>query len=392
MDSVIIPDASAISVQNIQAPISLTPIPPPSNLYIPHRPPVDPNDENDEIITDNKPIVHKVLAILIFIIAVLYALKSFSLLWILIIFDFSSSGILFSLLREFPNFGVLPITYGLIAIYFAFIAFRVLAGSKSNLKLTFFSLLILPIASSYLTLQLLKPLAELVSNFKESGTGIATSVNNSFNIFDPLLILPVIAIILLSVFYKKFEAENIPLSKTAKIILAVVTVIIILPIFSILALNIVRALDTNYGYAKVAKIAGFHVYKPVHEPEGLAYATKFTSGKELAGKQNAIQVAFDIPYDQIMSGEQTQPIVVRQVEVEPDFNLRSYVASSIPNAEPEPYPIPSALNQTGYVLQKPLGNSNLSAIVYVTEDNILIEIMSPKVALDRLIQVSEALQ
>jgi len=62
------------------------------------------------------------------------------------------------------------------------------------------------------------------------------------------------------------------------------------------------------------------------------------------------------------------------------------------DATPQKATLLTAVNQTGYLLQKPLGSSTLSAVVYLTNDNVLVTLMSPKASSDELVQLAGSLQ
>ena len=192
--------------------------------------------------------------------------------------------------------------------------------------------------------------------------------------------------------FKKFQFSNDSLSNKAKVILGVLAAILLLPTVTLVSLGYVKANDTDYGYSNAKSQVAYHIYKPSLVLKELVNATKFVVGKELAGKQNAVRVAYDVPFDVMVKTGQSKPIVVTQVGIESGFNLDTFITSFMKDATPQKITLAAGLNQTGYLLQKPLGNSTLSAVVYLTNDNVLLTLMSPKVSSDELIQLASSLK
>ena len=154
----------------------------------------------------------------------------------------------------------------------------------------------------------------------------------------------------------------------------------------------IKANDADYGYINAKSQVTYHIYKPTFVSNELVNATKFVVGKELAGKQNAVRVAYDVPFDVMVKTGQSKPIVLTQVGIETSFNLDSFVATFMKDATPQKATLLTAVNQTGYLLQKPLGSSTLSAVVYLTNDNVLVTLMSPKASSDELVQLAGSLE
>ena len=343
-----------------------------------------------------KPKIIKTISVLIFLIASLYILSTVSLLGIIIIMERSmgAGDLVFSFLKYFPTFGIIPIMFSFVTFFFFYLAFKIRNGSKFSFWFGIPSLLIFPAFVAFLSQILMSPFVKLATSYNYSDKSIPSFPLNPSNLrfVDPIFILSIISVVLIAISFKKFHFNNDPISNKVKVFLALVAVILIIPTVSIISIDYLKAQDTDYGYTKVKTAAGYHIYKPSSVPNGLTYTTKFILGKELAGKQTAVQVAYDIPLNELMKGVQSKPIVVKQVEVESGFNLETFATTFIKDTTPQKITLSKAVNQTGYLSQKKLGNSTLSAIIYLTNDNVLIALISPKASSEELTQLAELLE
>ena len=142
-----------------------------------------------------------------------------------------------------------------------------------------------------------------------------------------------------------------------------------------MSLGYIKAADTDYGYASAKSLVGYHVYKPSSLPLDLVNATRFVSGKDLAGKNNAIQVFYDAPFTAPVTDGPPKIVVLKQVGVGSDFNLATFASTSVKDSEsPQFVALPTALNQEAYFIQKKQSKWGLSVLTFLTSDNVLIYI------------------
>jgi len=347
--------------------------------------------------TEERPKMIKTISILLFLIAGLYILSTISMLGIMVIMDraLSAGDLVFSFLKYFPSWGFIPIMFSLVTLIFFYVAFKVRNGSKFSLWLGIGSLLAIPIPAALISQMLMSPFINLVSSASQTADEAIPKIPvspSTFRFGDSIFILTFISLVLLLVSFKKFQFSNDSLSNKTKVILSVLAAILLLPTVTLVSLGYVKANDTDYGYSNAKSQVAYHIYKPTLVSRELTNATKFIVGKELAGKQNAVRVAYDVPFDIMVKTGQFKPIVVTQVGIEAGFNLDTFVTTFMEGATPQKITLAAGLNQTGYLLQKPLGNSTLSAVVYLTNDNVLLTLMSPKASSDELIQLSSSLK
>lgn len=347
---------------------------------------------NNDSPPEKKPKVINVISIVIFLIASLYLFKIFSFIGIIAVMGKSFSGgdlAAISVIKYFPAFGILLILFCFITIASFYIAFKIRNGSKISYILSLLFLLIVPTVSSVIAVTSMSSILKFTSGNTTTTSPTSSSV---LNFGDPLFILNIISVILLAFSYKKFHFDNNYLSKKVRIFLILLSSIIIIPTGLVIYSDYSKSFDTDYGFTLAKEQTTYHIYKPILLPGNLSYATKFSIGKELAGKQNAVKVAFDIPFEKIIKGEETKPIVITQVGIDTGFNFDNFASTYTKDAVPQRTSLQKAANQNGYILQKKLGNTTLSYLIFVTNDNVLISIASNKATPEELINLSNTLQ
>jgi len=307
-----------------------------------------------------------------------------------------SGELVFSFLKYFPTFGFIPILFSLVTVIFFFAALKIRNGSEFSFWLGVITLLIIPLPVALLSQTLMFTFVNLATSFK-GGTGenIPIIPFNPANLRfgDPIFILSFIALVLLIVSIKKFNFVNEPLSKKVKIFLTLLIFILVLPTFLVVSLGYIRANDTDYGFNKAKSEVSYHIYKPTLTAGGLVNATKFITNKELAGKQNAIQVTYDVPFTDLVKEGKGKIIVLKQIGVESGFDLNSFASTEVKNASSQqPINLAVALNQKAFLVQRKLEKIDLNFLTYITNDNVLILLSSPYASVDELIQFAQSLQ
>jgi hypothetical protein len=297
--------------------------------------------------TEERPKMIKTISTLIFLIAILYIFSTVSMLGIMLIVDraLSAEDLVFSFLKYFPSWGFIPIMFSFVTLIFFYVALKVRNGSKFSLWLGVGSLLVIPLSAAFISQMLMSPFMDLVSNMSGTTNEAIPKIPvnpSTFRFGDPIFILTIISLVLLMVSFKKFQFSNDPLSGKSKVFLVVLAVVLVLPTVSLVALGYVKANDTDFGYTNVKSQVNYHIYKPTPIPLGLVNATKFVVGKELAGKQNAVRVVYDVPFDTMVRTGLSKLVVVTQVGVESGFNLDTFVTTFIKDATSQKITLPTA--------------------------------------------------
>lgn len=383
-----------------QPTVSQTPTPTPSSYTPSSQPQVFTQQVASTFtVEEEKPKIVKTISTLFFLIAILYIMSTVSMAGIIVIMDraMGSGDLIFSFLKYFPTFGFIPILFSLVTSVFFFTALKIRNGSRFSFWLGVITLLSLPFPAAFLSQTLMSPFVNLTTNFK-GGTGenIPTIPFNPANLRfgDPIFILSFIALVLLIISFNKFHFVNEPLSKKAKIFLTLLIFVLVLPTLLVVSLGYIRANDTDYGFTKAKSEVSYHIYKPTLTAEELVNATKFITNKELGGRQDAIQVAYDVPFTELFKEGKPNPIILKQVGVEPGFDLQSYTSSVIKDSSSlQPISLPIAKNQSAFLIERKVGDAYVNSILtYITQDNVLIFVTSPYAIKDRLLQFVESLQ
>jgi hypothetical protein len=350
-------------------------------------------------VEEEKPKMIKTISTLFFLIAILYIMSTVSMAGIIVIMDRAMGGgdLVFSFLKYFPTFGFIPILFSLVTLVFFFAALKIKNGSRFSFWLGVITLLTLPLPAAFLSQTLMSPFVNLATNLK-GGTGenIPAIPFNPANLRfgDSIFILAFIALVLLVISFNKFHFINEPLSKKAKIFLTLLFFLFVLPTLLIVSLGYMKASDTDYGFTKAKSEVSYHIYRPTSTAEGLIPATKFITKKELGGRQDAIQVAYDVPFTELFKEEKPKPIILKQVGVEPAFDLRSYTSQVIKDSSSlQPISLPIAKNQSALLIERKTGDTYVNSVLtYITQDDVLIFITSPYATKERLLQFAESLQ
>ncbi len=354
--------------------------------------------DNDRLDTKKKPKVIKVISMLLSVIASTYILSTVSILGFILLFDnaIGSSGAGFSLLKNFPTFGVIPILLSFVSVYFFYVSFKVTNGSKFSLGIALSSLLIIPPTTALVSQILMSQFIEVANSFGNADTTSNVAAQpmkvGAFSVDDPIFLLVIISVLILVISFKKFTFQNDPLVKKARLFLVFLILILVIPTISLISINLFKVQEKDYGYETAMTAVSYHIYKPSIVPNGIDYASDFTLNEELAGKNNGVLVVFDIPVEKQMSGEDPKAIFVRQVGVEPGFAIADFAATYVENSSFEQISIVNAYNGIGYVAQKPLGSSSLNSVIFLTNDSTLITIMSLKATSEELRRFAESFE
>lgn len=347
------------------------------------------------IIGEDRPKVIKTVSTLMLIISLLYVIKTFSMLGVVYVLNnaLGKGNLAFSSLEQLPIFYILLVLFYLTSIFFFYLSFKIRNGSKFSWLLSLSSLLIVPAFISILGQFIFSPLGRF-SDVISGGQSVylEASLSKLFTFPNLVFLIIIITIIILVGSFKSFHYNDEPISKRYKIGIIIMSFVVVVPIISLVFLGYLNTINNDYGFKKSSLSVGYHIYKPRVVPDGLIYATEFTAGKELAGSQNAVQVSYDMPIQEIANEGQSKIIVLKQVKVANDFDLEKFVETFQEDSNISQVSLDNALNKNGFLVQKPLGNSTLTSLIYLTEDNILIVLMSPKVTAEDLVKFSAILE
>jgi len=340
----------------------------PQSQVVPEQSDFNFNEKEEE-----KPKIIKILSNFFYFIGILYVFSTLNFAGIVLITDFSmqKNGLVFSYLKDFPTLGYLPILFSIMTLLFFYSGLKINNGSKFSFWLGLITLFT-QFPAAFLSQYLLKSFFALILNQKENTENIFNFnlLNIKFN--DPIFALSFIALILLIFSYKKFKFTNQSISKKGKILIITLIVVFILPIYGLIFLSYLNALDQDYGFTKVRSKVSYHLYRPSYIPGGRFYITKFNFGEKLAGFNNAVGVRFGPSLkEKIQKTDKAVGVIqLVQVGVNDKFDLNSFIKKSFPTSVPKKILISLAKNGEGYYFEKNM----FKFINFVTKDNTLIVI------------------
>jgi hypothetical protein len=347
---------------------------------------------------EKKPKVAKMVSIFFFLVSILYVWLAVSMTGMMVIMDKAGGGdnLVFSFLRYFPTFGPIPILFSLAALLFFYMSFKIRNASKFSFWAAIMSTVIVPFPLDFISQILLKPFTQSALLFSAKQSEDMPSVPiKSVNLWlnSPIFIFFLIAFVLLLFSFKKFQFDNEKLSKKARIFLTLISIILVIPIFSIVSMGYIKAQDRDYGYKKAQSAVGYHIYKSTLSEEELSNATKFITNKDLAGKHNAVQVAYDLPFDQLIKSDKTKLVILKQVQVKPPFDLNAFILREISNPITiNEISLQNIKNQKAFLVKKKLVKKDIYFLSYVTPDDVLIFIASPELSPEKLIEFADSLR
>lgn len=182
-------------------------------------------------------------------------------------------------------------------------------------------------------------------------------------------------------------------SKSKKVLVAIV-IILFLSVLIILGYSYLKPTETDPDFLKIQSLTPFHLNKPSALPSGLVQTVKFTintnKNLDLAGKDDFVYSAYNLP---LIEGGKTNAIQVRQVDVSNDFDLEDFASKILK----EPYSIETiniskAINQQAFLVSQSSGALEVKNLLFITKDNVLVQVLTPQASKEDLIVIAESLK
>lgn len=296
------------------------------------------------------------------------------------------------MIRYWPAYGLIPIIGILAGSFFLFVALKLRDASRRSWWLAFVSLLVIPVLIGLTVYQILQPIVKASIDFVPPQKGF-----RSFSDFSLRDFFYIAVFILLIRSVKKFHFASQALSRRTKVFLGASIVVFILPIILMMSFAYYKAFNPDDGFSKAQLEVADHVYKPTVIPGGRVISSEVVNNGKLAGKQNAIQVTYNIPGNKMTEENFGMLILLKQVDVKPGFDLRSFTSSAVPNSTtPEPVFLSIAVNNEAYFVEQRLSSDGMllsTTLFFITPDNVLISTGgAAKTSREEIIQFSESLR
>lgn len=357
------------------------------------------NDSPDQSISggiqkEQKPKMIKTISVIFFINAlgnILRFILLFAMLFTLEMDSTKAGNPPFIFLKYFPKIGLIPVIFSFMVFVNFYIALKMSNGSRFSFWAGILSLIILPVGYSLFVYWTFLPLyqsSDLVVN-DPSGTNIP-----KLNFLDPSLIFYILILIMIIVSYKKFRFENTAISLKGKIFLVLLIFLIVIPTTLLMGMGFVAGNNPEDGYAKAQSSVNYHIYKPQIVPGGRTFFTVFQTNQDLGGLKNAVQVAYDVPFDERFTIGAGNVIILRQVGVGSGFDLSAFVDKETSSSGNTKISLSNALNQKALLHQSKSENGKISLIYlyFITPDNVLIRFATMKATKEELLQMAQSLK
>ena len=299
-------------------------------------------------------------------------------LTILIIFQktLNSAGSSQSIMSMYPTLYIAVILLLSVSIFIFYLAFKARNFSEKSWKLGLSSIIIFPIVLYPLINLLCLPLFKQVSVIGE------TRIQFIFPGMDMLYIL---AILIILWFTKKLHTQE-DASVSTKVKFWVIFVAALGIISMIVAGYILTNIQTpkDMGYENVVSQTAHKVYRIETVPENLDYATAYTIETDDKG-ESLVKVAFDTPFTKLNGNNSLVTIITQQkspqnYDAKADFTRNEAPIQSVA--------MPIALNQIGYLAR----DGFINKLEFVTNDGVLVKIMSPNATDQLLMSLAQQLK
>ena len=357
--------------------------------------------------SEKKVKIIKVIAVLLFLIAGMYAINAIKPLGVIFILQktFLSSSVVDPFLKFERILCAMSLISAISSMIFFYVGFRITDRSKFSFFLIIISLIFVNFIYFLLNFISLNQInGEILNILPKDSLNIenfALMANNQYqilSIIDPLLLILILTTLVLTIIsFKKFNLAKKKIAPKFKVILIILAIIFTVPNAYFISSSFIRAGDTDFAYSEVQAQVNYHVYKPTPMPTNLVNATKFYIDEdEWASKKNVVRIAYDFLKNTTSNNGQSKTIILRQVGVEANFDLFNFNQSTHQNLENEftleEVSLAMALDQTAYFFQRPFGESTIRSITFLSSDYVLIEISSLNASFDELVEFASSLK
>jgi len=343
-----------------------------------------------------------IISVLFVVISFLFIYKAGFMITIMSIVNYFShtTGAIYYFLNEFPLYGWVVVSLALSASIFLYGSFKVKSGTRFSFWFGVIILITLPISLSYINYKLMYSVSEYFSsdaiilnqNAPKIPQGTSTLVVGVLG--EPAFFFPLATLLVLLISYKKFNFPNQKLSFKNLKLLILLVLLFTVPTALVVMSGYKKAKTDDFQFKFVSDRVDFHVYKPNPIPLGMVYVTNFIDGKDLAGRNDAIQVTYDYAFEQVPEAMSSRPVVLKQVEVPKNFSISQYLLTeSGTYSIQKTMQLDNSVDKNAYLIENRLPNGVSSKnLVFLTPDNVLISISTVESSEYDLLDIAKSLQ
>lgn len=351
---------------------------------------------------DKASVIVGVISMLFIVISFLFIYKAGMMVAIMSIIDHFSytEGSMYYFLKQFPMYGWVIIAFALSASIFLFNSFKIRVASRQSFIVGVLSLIVLTPSLLLINYNLMHSVGDYFStqsidlgeNAPKIPTGTYTLLVGVFS--EPAFLISFITLCILLFSYKKFHFKNNKISFKNLGYLAFFICLFMIPTLVVVLKSYSVAKNDDFGYSRAVSRTRYHIYKPKVMPLGLVYTSNFTTGKEMAGLKDAVQVVYDYALEEVVDLKKSRPVIVKQVGVHRSFIIKDYISSvSGVYSEISNVNIPNTVGGVGYLVSNNLetGGNNLS-LIFQKSDNVLISLSTTNSNKQDLIDIATSLE
>lgn len=373
---------------------------PTSNNQISSNPQPQQSAPQTQTVSKNqRPKIFTLISLLFFIQAILYASASFMMEWVIYIYnEVLTVGPISNdfLLTNFPLVGIVPIMSSLLAIIYIFVALRISKGTRNDYRLGLGSLLLIPL--NFLINQ--AALKDFIAfNLSQSSDSSAKEVFTFVESAElppasSTFILGIVILGLLLTASQKFNANaKQKLTRTNKLLLVIVSLVVLMPLFLIVGNDYRKMLNQDYGYTEAAESVSYHIYRPTYLPGKLKIVSQYMTNEQLADQNNAVRLIVASPIKESLPASNNQMAVITQVGVPTNYSVLEFAKNNLANGNQiRTTDLSIANGGRAYLVSSPLGDTQLNSVVFKTIDDVLIVLTSLKVPLETLLEIARGLE
>lgn len=286
-----------------------------------------------------------------------------------------------SFIHNFPTILAIPTLFVFVGLYFLFITFNIRSFTLEIWRKALQGLTTVLITFYIIANLLLWPLSSYMLE----------AVGNFNYIFpnDELILVVVLLVLLFK--YKKFTRPSNEAIKTSQNkIYTFLNITVIFLLLSSIAWFGFRLIPGDIGYKDVSEKVDFKIYKVNKMPNNMVYATGYSIATDDLGYQD-VKVAIDTKLNKYNTIDKNSPIVILQRRADANINLEKSFGSNYS----EPFAsvdLREAKNKIGILGKAPMGKVYLYNLKFITQDGVLISIISPDVNSDRVLEVANNLK
>ncbi len=359
--------------------------------------------ENLEAPIGDKPkVIANVISLLMIVVTFLFMYKAGLMIAIMSVVDYYSqtTGAMHYFLGEFPLYGWVVMAFVLSACIVLYSSFKVKVSSKSSFWFALITLLVLPVSLSYINYKLMSSVADYFSadpivfnqNIPSIPSKASTIIIGIFG--EPAFFISLAILFILIFSYKKFHLPKQTMSSRDRKVYLIFVLLFMAPTLFVITRSYSKARSDDFGYKIAQSRTGFHIYRPDPIPLGMVYLSNYIPNREMAGKNDAVQVTYDFAYKESIDLTKSRPIVLKQVRVDEKFSLSKFLEDDMGvYSNSETVSIPQALDSVGYLVKNRLsyGEENKN-LVFLTKDKVLISISTVDSSHVDLIDLAKSLK